>query len=212
MRTRTSPIPDFNEFSDYFSPTATRTPGKSSGRDAAPEPEALHTTRDMDEQIDSAFEILHYNQELVQFADGKANTLILINSIALASTFGITAAIPPEYRTIATILRFAFLIASFLAVALSMAVVLSRIESGEKGRRPDLVFFADMLTRPSFPAYRTSYLRTAPSDLLEDILSRAYRVASIANRKYGWYAEAQGVTVVACALWLVFIFYVQCFV
>ncbi len=36
-------------------------------------------------RIRDAFEILHYNQSLVQFADTKANTLIVINSIALAS-------------------------------------------------------------------------------------------------------------------------------
>ena len=32
-------------------------------------------------QIDSAFEILNYNQQLVQFADSKAGNLIVINSL-----------------------------------------------------------------------------------------------------------------------------------
>ena len=162
------------------------------------------------DQIESAFAILGYNQELVQFADGKANTLILINSIALASTFGLATPIPPEYRSLLWLLKLSFLLASFLAVGLSMAVVLSRIEADSSAHRLDLVFFADMLSRSSFPSYRAAFLRTSPMAMVEDLLSRAWRVAGIAARKYEWYGRAQGVTVVACALWLVFMFLVQC--
>lgn len=178
---------------------------------AAQAPTEGGPARDIESQIDNAFEVLSYNQELVQFADGKANTLILINSIALASTFGLATPIPPEYRTVLTLLKFAFLIASFVAVGLSMAVVLSRIEPGAGGRRPDLVFFADVLSRSSYASYRTAFLRTGSATMLDDLLARSYRVAGIARRKYGWYGKAQGVTVVACALWLVYIFVVQCF-
>lgn len=206
MKTIASEIELYDE---YFGRLAA--PGAKAEPQAAPMQLEAMAARDTESQIDNAFEVLAYNQELVQFADGKANTLILINSIALASTFGLTTPIPPEYRTVLVLLKFAFLITSFLAVGLSMAVVLSRIEPEAGGRRQDLVFFADMLSRSSYASYRTAFLRTSAATMLDDLLARSYRVASIASRKYWWYGEAQGVTVVACALWLVYIFVVQCF-
>jgi len=37
-------------------------------------------------EIEVAFSILNYNQNLIQFADSKANALLLINSIFLAAS------------------------------------------------------------------------------------------------------------------------------
>lgn len=159
----------------------------------------------MPQQLESAFEILHYNQNLVQFADSKANTLILINSIALASSMALPAALPVEWRPLMGVLRMIFLVTSVCSVGLCLSVVLARIEPTAQVRRRDLVFFADILARPSVYAYSNDYLRTDGTTFLNDLIDRNYRVAAIASRKYHYYTAAQHATVCACGLWMVLI-------
>jgi hypothetical protein len=171
----------------------------------------LTQPRTLEHQVENAFEILHYNQNLVQFADSKANTLILINSIALASIFGMTVAVPPDWRALATILRVTFLLASIASVGLCLQVVLSRIEDPGQRRR-DLVFFADILARPSVMSYRLDFSRTDGDAFLGDLVDRNYRIAAIASRKYRFYGMAQQATVSACALWMLYIVLLQAFV
>lgn len=162
--------------------------------------------------IESAFQILQYNQNLVQFADSKANTLILINSIALASSFGLAVAMPPEWRPVATALRIGFLLASIASVALCLTVVLSRIDPPPQMRRRDLVFFADILARPTPFVYRHDFAHTDDAMFLQDLLERNYRVAEIAHRKYRFYGIAQQATVCACAIWMAYIVFLQGFI
>lgn len=147
----------------------------------------------LDDLTRSAFEILHYNQNLIQFADGKANTLIVINSIALASATATSGLVG---------LKMAFLLASVLSILLCLAVVVSRVDPEDESRRRDHIFFADIMSRANGEQYAYEYVRTEPRVFLDDLLRRNYRLASIADRKYRFYSTAQQVTVVACVLWL----------
>lgn len=156
--------------------------------------EPLHRPgADIDDLTKSAFEILHYNQNLIQFADGKANTLIVINSIALASATASSGLMG---------LKMAFLLASVLSILLCLAVVVSRADADDEARRRDHIFFGDIMARSNGEQYAYEYVRTEPRIFLDDLLKRNYRLASIADRKYRFYGAAQQVTVVACVLWL----------
>lgn len=170
--------------------------------------DAVHG-RDLEGQLASAFAVLQYNQELVQFADGKANTLILINSIALASACALNLSPQGSLHDLAVTLRCAFLLFSVASVGLSLAVVLSRLEDSGAPRRRDLIFFADIVSRTSASAFRSEFICLPASQMRDDLLDRAWRVSEIASRKYACYTQAQRVTVVACALWMALLLSVQ---
>jgi hypothetical protein len=153
--------------------------------------ESIGSSRLADEtQLHSAFEILHYNQDLIQFFDGKANTLIVINSIALASSAGLRAM---GFGSV-------FLVAAIISILLCLRVVMAKPpQAGPHGR--DLIFFADITSRPE-RLYRFDFLRTDPHQMLNALLSRTWRLAAIADRKYETYRVAQNATVVTCVLWM----------
>lgn len=143
-----------------------------------------------------AYEVLNYNQQLVQFADSKAGTLIVINSlfVAAAGASGAPASGPMEA------LRALYVIASAVAVVLCLAVVMSRHE--DDGGRSDLIFFGDILKRPNAGHYASEFVRTPGDVYLDDMLRRSYVVAGIARRKFQSFGLAQSLTAVSGVLWL----------
>ncbi|MBM3462297.1 MAG: hypothetical protein FJX76_09370 [Armatimonadetes bacterium] len=150
-----------------------------------------------DKRIEHAFDILHYNQNLIQFADSKANTLIVINSIALASTAASSAGVP-----LMGALKIGFMLAAVVSIILCLMVVVARSDPPDERARRDLIFFGDVMSRSSSNAYYYDFTDTKSSIFLEDLLERNYRVAGIAERKYRFYRMAQVATVAACLLWL----------
>lgn len=144
-----------------------------------------------------AYEVLDYNQQLVQFADSKAGTLIVINSLFVAA-MGATQAAGSEMQ----ILRGLTVVAAAVAVVLCLTVVMTRAEEPPNVKRHDLIFFDDILKRPSAAHYAAEFLRTPESVHLDDLLRRTYVLAGIAKRKFGAYSTAQTMTAVSGVLWL----------
>lgn len=142
-----------------------------------------------------AYHALHYNQDLVQFVDSKASTLILVNSLFIAATTGVAPGL--------AFLRVASVLTSAAAVAACLAVVMTR--SGD-GRGPsqsqDLFFFADIRRRRSPGQYAIEFAARDERVLAEEILRRTWTVAGIAQSKFEWYRWAQAATAAAGALWL----------
>ena len=155
-----------------------------------------------EEHTRHAFEILNYNQGLIQFADNKANTLILINSIALATATGIHVAVPPEWAGEAWGVKMAFLVTSVASIVACLRVVAVRNANTERMRHYDLVFFGDIVAHQTARCYRSQFLRMEPGAFLDDLIECNFRLASIADAKYRHYAWAQRTTVLACGLWM----------
>lgn len=146
-----------------------------------------------------AFEILSYNQGLVQFADSKAANLILINSLFIASGQAVEA---PEGWMQG--LRALFVALSAVAVLCCMAVGTARSDPTTPGSRKDLVFFEDILSRPHASHYASEFFCTPPAVHTEDLVRRIYLVAGFARAKFRLFGVAQALTGWAGALWLLY--------
>ncbi|MEW6283623.1 MAG: Pycsar system effector family protein [Candidatus Eremiobacterota bacterium] len=155
--------------------------------------QAATENRDLAEE---AFHILHYNQELVQFADNKAGTLIVINSLFIAAV----QALRTENSMLSAVGSAAVVLGA-LAIFFCFSVVTTRFEAPLNPRN-DLIFFADITKRSSPEQYAAEFFSTQGAVCVEDTLRRAYVVASIAQRKFAAYGTAQFMTGLAGAVWV----------
>lgn len=145
-------------------------------------------------------QVLSYNQSLVQFADTKANTLIMINSIFLASTTSFL--FNASYIAHPLLLIFFFLAAG-ASILYCLAVVTARSDCSDIVKRKDLIFFGDIAERKNVDNFLFEALHISDKLYCEDILRRIYMVSDIAGRKYRTYSIAQRITVLASILWLI---------
>lgn len=144
-----------------------------------------------------AFEVLNYNQQLIQFADAKAGNLIVINSlfIAAAQAAGLGGPLPLRF------LQGSLILVAGFAVLICLAVIISQANLPRMPRK-DFIFFHDIAQRRSMEHYVRDFVGTAPVDHQADALRRTYVLALIARRKFASYRWAQFLTVLAAALWL----------
>lgn len=154
--------------------------------------------------------VLQYNQGLVEFADSKAGSLILLNSLLIAAVAAL-----PNAGHIGTLKAAAVAVAS-LAVFLCFQVISSKAGSGEQNggsspvvrKRPtgwqgdDFIFFGTIGSHKSGEEYCRAYGRSNPDARRRALLQRTYIIADIAQRKFSQYATAQKVTTVAMAAWV----------
>ncbi len=144
----------------------------------------------------AAFEILNYNQQLVQFADSKAGNLIVINSLFIAAAQASTS-----NSLVLKLFQLSLVAASGVALLLCLSVIMSR---GQVPRLPrkDCIFFADVVQRKNMGQYLHDFAQMGPQGLLEDTLRRTYVLAVIAQRKFQAYTWAQRATAGAALMWL----------
>lgn len=147
--------------------------------------------------VREAFEVLNYNQQLVQFADSKAATLILINSLFVAAAGA--AEVPGEWGRILQIL---YVVTAGAAIFFCLSVVVTRAEPTGQTARSDLIFFDEILKRRNAGHYAAEFRQTPEEVHADDLMRRIYVVASIAKRKFAAYTVAQNVTALAGVLWL----------
>lgn len=147
--------------------------------------------------LETAFEVLNYNQQLIQFADAKAGNLIVINSLFIAAAQAGGLGGPLLLRLLQGSL---ILIAGF-SVLICLAVIMSQASLPRMPRK-DFIFFGDIAQRRSMEQYVRDFVGTNPNDHQADALRRTYVLALIARRKFSSYRWAQALTVVAAALWL----------
>lgn len=142
------------------------------------------------------YEILHYNQQLVQFADTKAGNLIVINSlfIAAAQAGGVTSSV------FLRLLQGSLILTAGAAVLVCLLVIMSQANLPRTPRK-DFIFFGD-ITQRKMEHYVRDYHATAPADLAADALRRTYVLALIARRKFAAYGWAQAFTMLSALLWL----------
>lgn len=146
--------------------------------------------------VDSAFEVLNYNQQLIQFADSKAGNLIVINSLFIA------AAQAGQQSGILLKLSQGFLVmVAGLALLLCLGVIMSQSYLPRLPRK-DCIFFGDIAQRKNMNQFVRDFTGSSGQVHLEDSLRRTYVLALIASRKFGIYSWAQTLTALAAFWWL----------
>jgi hypothetical protein len=143
-------------------------------------------------RLDLALAALRHNQGLVTFVDGKANSLLLVNSIFLATTAtaGGRTALPLATLGLAA-----------LALLLCLAVIAARgagLVRREAGR---LIFFEDVLARRTARDYHADLVGQSDEAVLESTAEQVFLLAGIVDRKFRAYRRAQLATLLAAGLW-----------
>lgn len=149
-------------------------------------------------QIDSAFEILNYNQQLVQFADSKAGNLIVINSLFIAAA---QAGHSSSHPWLLKLVQLPLVFAAGLALAICLLVIMNRAGLPKMPRK-DCIFFGDIAQRKNMNQFVSDFTSSSEQQHLEDSLRRTYILALIANRKFSLYGWAQALTATAACIWL----------
>lgn len=151
--------------------------------------------------------VLQYNQGLVEFADSKAGSLILLNSLLIAAL----AALPNEGHL--GLFKMASVVVASLAVYLCFQVITSRVaptdsSEGLVKKRPsgwqanDFIFFGNVTAFKNGDDYLRAFANSSAQDRRGALMQRTYIIAGIAQRKFSQYAVAQKVTTLAMAVWV----------
>ena len=143
-----------------------------------------------------AMSIMQYNQSMVNFTDSKANSLLLINSIFLATVSG------RAQGSLSSVLPLVAVVAAACAILLCGMVIFARMPGQIRPDRAKLIFFAHIRQRTNRAAYLDDFQRSSPGEITESLLKQIYDLASVVERKFRAYQLAQLATVLSAALWL----------
>lgn len=163
-------------------------------------------------QFSEILGVLQYNQGLVEFADSKAGSLILVNSLLIASL----GALPNG--GVGDVFKVLSVIVCSLAVFFCFQVISSKSASpkshkdgrkvfGKFGKAPewqgsDFIFFGCITRHSNGAAYCRAFYGSDGEARRESLLQRTYIIASIAKRKFANYGTAQQATSWALAVWV----------
>lgn len=159
--------------------------------------------------ITEVLSFLSYNQGLVEFADSKAGSLILLNSLLIAAV----AALPNVGNT--GFFKLASMVLCSAAVYVCFQVIRSSDSSDKDpkyGKRRaesdgweqnDFLFFGSIGKFKTGDDYCRAVGESSAADRLEAVTRRTYVVAQIAKRKFAHYKAAQQMTSVALLVWVV---------
>lgn len=136
---------------------------------------------------------LQYNQGFVTFTDGKANTLLLVNSIFLATTAS---------TGLSGWLSWATLVSAAAVVLLCLAVVWARASGQTSNQRGQLFYFEHILRRRNPVAYQEDFGQAGPDEVFECTARQVYELASVVARKFRAYRTAQLATLTTASLWI----------
>ncbi|HNW35956.1 MAG TPA: DUF5706 domain-containing protein [Candidatus Ozemobacteraceae bacterium] len=153
------------------------------------------------EQIDIAFHILNYNQGLIQFADSKANALLLINSIFIAALTPFIERL--GHNSLVTVIGVAFFIFSIISILLSLGVIMTRSGGIVENRTKTLVFYGHIIDNNSPEGYLHEFSAIEAKKFKDSILENIFTVSKIANAKFSIYNQGQTMTLLSCLLWII---------
>lgn len=151
-----------------------------------------------------------FNQGLVQFADSKANGLVIVNSIFLASMVpaleGMKRTASPEWLKL---LAGAFFACSVLALLASLLVTLSRGAPADEPRAKSLLFHKHIIEFTKAQSYVDEVREADGERILDSLLVSNFDLATIASAKFKAYKIAERLTLGAALLWVVSMISIQ---
>ncbi len=152
--------------------------------------------------------ILNYNQGLVEFADNKAGSLILLNSLLIAAV----GALPSSgslgsFKLASVVLCSAAVYVCFQVISSKEAPAddsrfTKRAKSAEDWQKSDFLFFGCINKHKTGDDFCRAFGRSANNARCRAVLQRTYVIAQIANRKFAQYKTAQQITSVALVVWV----------
>jgi len=158
-------------------------------------------------QVEFAFHILNYNQGLIQFADGKANALLLINSIFIASITPFIEKVSKAGAHLGTALLLFFFISSVVSVLMALGVIMTRKVPDIENKSKTLIFYGHIVDAHSPEGYIHEFSSAEVKKFREGILTNIFVVSQIANTKFAIYNFAQAMTLISCLLWILCVIY-----
>jgi hypothetical protein len=152
--------------------------------------------------------ILNYNQGLVEFADSKAGSLILLNSLLIAAVGAL-----PSSGSLGTF-KLASVVLCSAAVYICFQVISSKDDSGkdpkfakarkssEDWEKNDFLFFGCIGKHKSGDEFCRAFGQSDDNGRRRAVLQRTYVISKIAKRKFSQYKTAQQMTSVALVVWV----------
>ena len=155
------------------------------------------------DQLEIAFSILNYNQNLIQFADSKANALLLINSIFIASLGAFLPTIKSDGSTTLYLVFLLFMVACIFSLLLALGVIMTR--SGTSAHTPprSLFYFGHIADFSTADSYCHEFAHAEIEHVRQATLANVYVLAKIAQGKFAVYHMAQTATLISSSLWMI---------
>jgi hypothetical protein len=156
---------------------------------------------DLAHRIELSLGMLGFNQSLIQFADSKANGLVVVNSIFLAS---LTPAL--DHMKVASLglkaAAGASALVSVLGLLASLLVMLSRASDTHEPRPRSLIYHKHILGFTKAQSYVDEFREAEGEKVLDAFLFSIYDLAGIASVKFKAYKNAERLTLLAAVLWI----------
>jgi hypothetical protein len=157
---------------------------------------------DLGHRLHVGLGMVGFNQGLVQFADSKANGLVVVNSIFLASMVpaleGVRHAGPEWLRMMGG----AFFACCVLALLASLMVMISRGAPAGEARGKSLLFHKHIIELGKAQSYVDEVREADGEKLLDSLLVSNFDLATIASAKFRAYKIAERLTLGAAVLWV----------
>jgi len=154
--------------------------------------------------------LMNFNQSLIQFADSKANGLVLVNSIFLASMApAIDVLKKPTTGTSIKAVALVFFAVSVLALLGSLWVTLARAPHDHGERPKSLAYYKHILSYHSAQGYVDEFRESDGEHALDALLVATYDLAGIASAKFKAYKSAERLTLLGAVLWITSMIAVQ---
>jgi hypothetical protein len=156
---------------------------------------------DLAHRLELSLGMLGFNQGLIQFADSKANGLVVVNSIFLAS---LTPALdhmktaPLGLKVLAGVSA----TLSVLALLASLWVMLSRGADTHEPRPKSLLYHKHILAFTKAQSFVDEFREADGEKVLESFLFSTYDLAAIASAKFAAYKTAERLTLVGAVAWI----------
>ncbi|MEQ8222327.1 MAG: Pycsar system effector family protein [Candidatus Eremiobacterota bacterium] len=156
------------------------------------------------ERMEFALSVINFNQGLIQFAETKANTLLIINSIFLATVTAMMEGTVSEgfLGIIFNTVRILFMVTTICSIITCLMVVMPKSDSNPLHGKKDLIFFMDILSHSNSENYMFEFHKTKSITLIDDLLRRGYMTATIAKEKFNRYKIAQIITFTSTFFWI----------
>jgi len=158
-------------------------------------------------EIEFAFNILNYNQNLIQFADSKANALLLINSIFIAALGPFIEIVRKGGNLLAGGLIGIFFIFSILSILMALAVIATRKVPEIENKSKSMFFFGHIVETRSPDGYIHEFNHSDANQFKEALLTNIFVVSKIASTKYTIYNYGQTFTLISCLFWIISFLY-----
>jgi hypothetical protein len=153
------------------------------------------------ERLSLGLGMVNLNQGLIQFADTKANGLVLIDSIFLAVMAPNLGVLRGGLTPLALVIG-AFFVTCALGLLAALRVIVARAATHADARPRSLIFYKHIASFGRAHDYVEDFRDADGERVLESVLASNYDLAGIAQAKFRAYKTAEHLTLLSAVLWV----------